>query len=88
MRMMRMSLSREWLVAVPQDKAPVCPKKFSGLAKFGLNQRPANDRRGKSINVEKNLPHSTCRWLEMRKQGETGKNRKYRRKTFCWLEMH
>ena len=46
-------------------------QKVSGSGKFGLNQRPANDRRGKSINVEKNLPRSTCRWLEMRKQGET-----------------
>ena len=45
-------------------------QKVSGSGKFGLNQRPANDRRGKSINLEKNLPRSTCRWLEMRKQGE------------------
>ena len=59
-------------------------QKVSGSGKFGLNQRPANDRRGKSINVEKNLPRSTCQWLEMRKKGETGKRKTGEKPSVGW----
>ena len=54
-RMMRMIGSREWLVA-PQDKAPVCPKKFLAQGSLGSISGPQMTGEGKALRWRK-----TCR---------------------------